>query len=414
MNIKVLGKMAETMGTTIAQMLKVRENPSFLATDEYIDLQLNKNWLMNLAFQMGPNCNGSCYHCYGNYGPNRKGLPSKTLADKVIGDMDEALMLDVILADGEAFRPENKDVVGAFAKISDRFPLSFITNSRFAGTQENAFKWFNFLKENGWATDRTEEHKLTISTGDMYDVPWVNYANLLFAFRHVYGDDFVQKAVVFENYITTDPKKDSPIQQGITNAIFSAFQEMGEPQVTFYNDRGAFSVEFKEGTFGFAVFNNKFQPQGRGLRCKSYMDVNYPFKQWEVKDLGFTPDNLGSLVVASSGDVSFGNSLACFRGGRKFGNVLQESLLSIKKKIYADPIYQAFRLGGVRFLSYLSSQVDSSFIPQGRMHCDVCYSIFEDVPRLNKIKDRLSNNVAESYKQYLSDVGLPRIMEVGN
>ena len=387
-------------------------DPKFLASDSYIAAQLEGNWLVNVAFQMGPNCNLKCSHCYGDYGPHRKGLPSKELADKVIGDLADGGISDITLTDGEPIREENKGVLGSFAEISQRYPVHIITNATFARTLNQSINWFNFLKSKGW--DISRGNSLLVSSGLMYDVSWKNYAHLAFAMHNVFSNTPLDNHLTFAYYSSGDiSKAESNLLNKICSALYTAFQERGHPKITTDENIPSFRfcthVDFGEG-FNFRIDVRDYDPQGRGNCFNSHLDKDFPLKRYDPLTMGFSPDTLGAAIVSSSGDVSFGNSLSCFASGRNYGNVMKESLRTIKKRIYADSAYRAFRLGGVRFMYFLAREQDPNFIVQGRIRCDVCTDLFGNLPLLNRIKSTLEGKgVIETYKRYLEVAGIPQI-----
>lgn len=393
------------------------KNPSSLDSEEYIKAQLDPNWLLNLAFQMGPNCNTNCFHCYGNYGPHRHGLPSKTLAERVAEQLGDAGMAEVVLTDGEPIRKENRDVLGVFAGSASKFPVAIMTNALFANTRDEALDWFRFLRNSGWVPEESVMgcmNRLAVSAGVMYKTPIQNYGNLVSAFADTFGDKVVYYNLYFEDYWSGNEKRDMGRIEDIMKNIGGTLgvkKVVAKPHGKSPADA---LINFDRRT-KVVVHRSYFQPQGRALGCAKYINKYFPLKKPKIKDIGFIPDTYGAIVISSSGDVSSGTSLSCLAEGRKYGNVLQEPLLDIKKRIYRDPIYQAFRLGGVRFLAHLSSEVDPTFSTEGRIHCDICYSVFGNVPRLGQVRSGLQSvGVVPAYKEYLGRLGLPRIIEFGN
>ena len=127
-------------------LLRAGEEPEILGTDKYIDIQLG-NGFSRLTLQMGPNCNRSCFHCYGKFGPDRIGLPSVSVVGKALEEAVEIGLEEVSVTDGEPFREENRRVVEKITGYSSRLPTFFITNGSFAGTLESSLDWFYFLKK---------------------------------------------------------------------------------------------------------------------------------------------------------------------------------------------------------------------------------------------------------------------------
>jgi hypothetical protein len=393
------------------KLMNAAKNRELLASDEYIQAQLNGNWLINLAFQMGPNCNLNCAHCYGDYGPHRKGLPSKELADKVLAEIDESGFLDITLTDGEPIREENRAVLSRFAQASEKYPLGIITNASFAKSMDESKNWFDFLKSNGWNLSRSR-NLLLVSSGLMYNVPWKNYGYLSSALRDVFPDIPLERNLFFSYSSSGDiGKSDSALLNRICGTLAFAFRDKGDPKLTLDQENPFFRfvthVNFGKG-FDFTIDVKDYDPQGRGLNKIS--KKFFPVKPYTVQNMGFSPDSTGAISLASNGDVSFGNSLSCFAAGRNYGNVMKESLRDIKKKIYVDPVYQAFRLGGVRFLYSLAQEKQPNFYIEGRQRCDVCTNIFGNVSLLNSIRENLTtNDVVNCYKNYLDQAGIPKI-----
>lgn len=386
------------------------DNPQLLAGNDYIHAQTAFNWFTRLNFQMGPNCNSTCYHCYGDYGPHRKGLPSKDLAKIVTEQLRATGIREVVLTDGEPMRGVNRQVVGLFAQVSSKHPLMIMTNARFARSQQNAARWIQFLKDNNW--DLSKNSRIVVSTGEMYGVHWHNYANIGFALRRIYPEAPLEKHLEFYLYLTGDFDKDKQIRSGILHGIYSAFRDHGKPRFRL-KDKINPSVDHIyqlcfPGGHTFSIFAKYFDPDGRGRNRASYCDKFFPIKTYEVATMTFMPDRYDGLIVSSVGDVSVGASLSCFARARNYGSVYRESLPEIRDRILHDSAYLAFRLGGVRFMSFLAKEIHPNLTFEGRMKCDLCKRLFDDEETINRIKHNLENKgIVETYHRYLDVAGIP-------
>ena len=164
--------MDEKHGKSIRK--RVLEDPLFLRTDEYIDEMLEKDTLTELVLQMGPNCNLECPHCYGAYGPKRKGFPQLKFVRKALEESVELGIEGITLTDGEPIRLQTKDVLGLAANFSDRITLTIMTNAKFANTVRNTARWISFLKDEGFELNR-DGNLIYVSFGEGYKVHWKNY-----------------------------------------------------------------------------------------------------------------------------------------------------------------------------------------------------------------------------------------------
>jgi len=109
------------------------------------------------------------------------------------------------------------------------------------------------------------------------------------------------------------------------------------------------------------------------------------------------------LWVRYDGNVSFGHSGQCIKEGKFYGNVADDSLGDIKRKIQNDSTYQAFKLGGARFMYHLAQKINPDFKIIGRTRCDVCNAFFRDIKLVSAVREMLNKEgVAESYKEFVN------------
>jgi len=166
---------------------QAEKRTTLLRSDDYIEAQLTRDGLKDLTLQMGSNCNLSCFHCYGNYGPRRKGLPKPRIIKKCLEEAVDISLKRVCLTDGEPFRYQNRKVMGLIAQFSKYLPVNIITNGSFARTKGNTLDWFNFLKDSGFNLAQ-KGNNLEVSCGIMYDINLNNYFRIHSALTEIFPD----------------------------------------------------------------------------------------------------------------------------------------------------------------------------------------------------------------------------------
>ncbi len=398
--------------TAIDTILKSDKNIDIFATDQYIEAQLGFDWILNVGLQMGPYCNRKCNHCYGDYGPDRKGKAKPKIVSKVLEEIPEAGLIGLSLGDGEPLRHDNKEVmrlISEFSASTTDFPISIQTNAVFAKTLGNADRWFRFLRDNGF--DFGENGKLlAISLGEGYDVHHKNYFRAALAMRRAFPEVNLSEHLRFTVLGTDGLEIDGDSINYVYSALYSAFQDKGLPEVKSEEPGKGdlLNIRFDFGDGLSFMTNHPFAaPKGRA-RSFPQMDDIFPIKTSSIEHLGFSPDMYTTLYINHKGDVAFGLSGMCVKEGRYQGNIMEESLKSIKEKISNDPVYLADKLGGLRFMYHLANKIDD-FKIEMRSGCDICDALYSNTQLVGEIRNHLDQEgLVKSYKQYLEEAGLPK------
>ncbi len=384
-------------------LLRAGEEPEILGTDKYIDIQLG-NGFSRLTLQMGPNCNRSCFHCYGKFGPDRIGLPSVSVVGKALEEAVEIGLEEVSVTDGEPFREENRRVVEKITGYSSRLPTFFITNGSFAGTLESSLDWFYFLKDSGFGLEN-EGNSIEVSCGTMYPTDSRDFWRISEGLRQVYGD------IDFGNHlsyrlIAFDGDNSKQVFENVVGAVGYVFG-MEDISASEKKDCLEILMTLKNRVTPMKIRRVYCRPVGRASQMTS-LQKKFPLRKVESSDLGFFPDFFGSLWIGHDGRVSFGSSGRCIYDGKIYGNVQDDSLEKIKQRISSDPVYIGFKLGGVRFIHFLVENIHPEFVGEGRTRCDVCASIFSDSGLVGEVRKKLDScGVVESYKGFIEqfDIG---------
>ena len=385
-------------------ILDAKDKHSILRSDDYINTQLDKKEIRKIIFQMGPNCNLECSHCYGCYGPKRKGLPKKEIIKKTLDDAIGPLFDGCLLTDGEPLRYENREVIKELARNSSNFPLSIMTNTTFARTKENTFSWLNLLKDNGFNLNNPG-NEIHLSCGSMYNVNINNYFRFNETIKRLYPDaDFGKNLTYQFIYFGDSPSQDDLFFE-IIKGIGKSFGGKGELS-SGYNETGILNIKIPTKKSDFKIHCRPCSPDGRAYNSHLFDDL-YPIKDLSVQDLGFSPDLVSDVWVSHKGDVGFGLSGACVRKGRFYGNVMEENFLNIVDKIDSDSVYNAYKLGGVRFMYSLAQEINPDFKIKGRNRCNVCHSFFNDQKLVEKTREKLDRQgIVKSYKKYMKGIDL--------
>jgi len=402
--------MDEKHGKSIRK--RVLEDPLFLRTDEYIDEMLEKDTLTELVLQIGPNCNLECPHCYGAYGPKRKGFPQLKFVRKALEESVELGIEGITLTDGEPIRLQTKDVLGLAANFSDRIPLTIMTNAKFANTVRNTARWISFLKDEGFELNR-DGNLIYVSFGEGYKVHWKNYHKLNVALKVIYPDANFGKHLRY-SLLYGLGEDETELADNVASSLANVFGLDGE--IEFFPESNGkvptYVIPYKKGEYLF-IDCNQCDPQGRATDLNVFDGV-FLFGELSVSKMGFLPREAESLYVAHDGRVSYGIAGGCVREERYAGSLETDSLGEIKRRIQSDEIYQAKKIGGTRFLYAVAQDVNPDFRVFGKIGCDVCHSFFSDSDIIEGVRRRLSQDgVAESYKQFIGSFDLSNKEQCG-
>jgi hypothetical protein len=352
---------------------------------------------------MGPNCNRGCSHCYGNFGSDKKGLPKPRIIQRALDEILKDGILDMNLTDGEPMRHENREVMGLFAEYSKDIPLGIITNGVFARTEKNTLNWLNFLKKSGYELGK-DGNRMRVSFGPGYNVHWHNQGRIASGIKKVFPDiDYGKHLEFFMPFIgrVSEDELSHNINKMVSyffdcdgNCEFEKDEKGGKAVYLFKPNNGGTSIK---------VESALCLPMGRAENVKE-IKKKFPLRESVSDALSFRPDLNEPLYFSSSGDVAFGPSAQCVRPSRIHGNIMKNGLRAIKYRIQDDSIYQAFRLGGVKFLHSLAEGIDSKYSTVSRGKCGVCNSLFEDEEMLGKIKQNIGKGVVRRYRDYIGRI----------
>ena len=389
---------------------EAKANPEVLATDRYIEAQLQRLGLLSISQQMGPNCNLSCPHCYKNFGRNRKGFPKLKTVQKTLEEAVESEFLQISLTDGEPIRHENKKLMKLFAEYSSKLPVAIMTNAVFAYSEKNTLNWMNFLKDNGLEL-KNNPSLFNISTGPTYKVHWHNYARFNWALKQVFPDADFGKILMYQylGYGNLEGEKDNISL--ISRCISYYFNEKRKAIEIDENNNKYIPTGKTPILLGYRLC----EPEGRAKQMKKHFDLlpSRKLREFTVETTTFSVKEWEFLVIDWRGNVGFGVSLRCGGIGRVYGNVNSEHLFKIWKKIDNDEIYQANKLGGARFLYHLAQEINPDFVVTGRINCDVCKEISSSYELVNNIRQKLKREgIIKEYKEYIDQRGIPTLESI--
>jgi hypothetical protein len=385
---------------------KAVSDPSVLASDEYINAQLNYDWLTKATQQVGPNCNLECPHCFGDFGPKRKGLPRKDLVGKLLEEAGESRILSVDLVDGEPIREENREILGMFCRASEKVRMGLISNGSFGFTKESAISWFQFMKENGFNFQR--KNSISISFGPMYHtIPMTNYLNIANAFKEVFPGLEPGGNIGFQTSIGwASAKKELDMEWNLLSMIDKVFgngeQENRVEVIRPSEEESSLIKYYPEGQSPIKIARFLLGPEGRALSHKRFR--NMKSVQAEPEDLDFLPDARIPIYLFSNGEVSFNGIVRCATREKYYGNIADESLVIIKRRIENDPIYQASKLGGAKFLykMYLEEGGEKLYGLRDLIKCATCQGLFRSEKNLDIIRKAIDKKggVVTAFKEY--------------
>lgn len=381
---------------------KARSDYSLLSSDDYINSQMQVSPdYSSVVLQIGPSCNLSCSHCYGDFGRHRK----ERLGLEVVNALlkGNKYTTDICLSDGEPFMEENKEVLKRLAQESYKIKIHCLSNGFFATSEENATNWFRFMQENGWDF-KEQEHLLEFGCGITYKVPVSNYHNIGVGLRRRFGKNLGDRLRF--NFLSFNEPEEYELLKKIAISVGSAFSEKGELKVKYLDDEKRILSELDvivDENLMIPIRYRFCDPIGRA-RGLYYFD--FPEREISIEEIPPSIRMSPQVCVAYNGNVGFGDSQACIKEARVYGNVLNEPLIDIVLRARDDPIFQAKQLGDIRFLTYLARESNSDFRSIGRNGCNLCHDFFSDTQLVGLIRERLSQEgVVNAYKKYISEEG---------
>ena len=379
-------------------------DPSVTGTDAYIEAQMKvAPEISSVVLQIGPACNLTCPHCYGDFGQHRTERPSVKMVKNLL--QRNNYTEDVCLTDGEPFMYENKPVLKYLAKDSKKGRnLHAITNGVWGKTEKSALKWLKFMKKNGWDFS-SKRHSLQVSCGITYDVPVSNYHNIAVAMNKTFGKNLGDR-LSFSFLAYYEPEEMGLLEE-ICEAVGTGFSDGGEIESLYFDEDQTIlrKINLKIDEALTIPINNDFcAPEGRARKIR-YFD--YPEKEIKFEDMPISVRLSPQATVAYNGDVGFGSSQRCMGPARVYGNVNDEMLIQILDRIRKDEIFTAKQLGQVRFLAYLAKEVDPGFKPFGRIDCNVCSAFFEDETLVEAVRQNLKKEgIRTAYRRYVKEIGV--------
>ncbi|MDP2947828.1 MAG: hypothetical protein Q8N88_06960, partial [Nanoarchaeota archaeon] len=261
---------------------------------------------------------------------------------------------------------------------------------------------FEFLIKNGFDLSRKNTY-ISLSMGTMYGIPQENYSRIFRALKEYFPDCDLGKHLLIDIIYGGDKKSTLDIYYRTLESIRKNLD--GIKKVRRKNSCTLFTTKvYRQNGSPVEISMLSCIPEGRArLNIPAFQNLKI-HENLTPHDLEFNPDLNDGLVVRYNGDVGFGLTGKCIRDGKIYGNINGEHLMRIAARIQEDSVYQAFKLGGVRFLSHLSQQV-SNFNIRGIHSCDVCHDIFSDIPLLEKIRKHLSSHeVVPAYREFIDSL----------
>ncbi len=386
------------------------KKPKIQFDDDYINAQLDNPLYNTMLMQAGPKCTLNCSHCYGDYGPHFKEVPSKEVVDITVNAAKDYGIDGITLSDGEPIMDENKYFLSQF--IGSGIPLNVITNSTFAYSHESLKKWASFFKKNGLSFDdvpsnhvkgRKGHTRFTLSQNDAYPLETIKASpRILEVFHDFFGLDDVRDYV--QLYFTWGGGKNG-IQAA--SKLIKTLQNYFSTE-SFIQKENVVLIETGDGRIGtIEISGGTIRPSGKGISF--LMKSGERPKTMVPEKMVFYPDEGTRIHIDHKGDAAYGTSGSCIKESRIKGSILRDSITDIISKIQEDPVYWAFQVGGARFLYYLARLDDLSYSIAGleKCHgCQVCNDIFGNSERIAGIRKRLGRNshmkqkIAEHYLDF--------------
>jgi hypothetical protein len=388
-----------------------RNYPEVQRTEGYILAQTTLNPFRELMLEMGPNCNLSCAFCYAGCGPRRRGLPDAERTESVLAQaIRQGSFKKVYLGDGEPLRERNREVMKVVVSKSSRLSVDMTTNGSFASSPENAIKWFEFLAENGYdlgADIKGRRNMIVVSCGMMYAVPISNYANIINGARSVFPKIDLGRHLVFRFLFTFD-RREPGLFNRVRDLICTAAdaKEIDEAKDFAVTTRGVeYTVRFKlETQTDLELIGKHAHAQGYAKTNPRLLRVHKNQERVMTLNEFMTAPEIGIITwVGHDGRVAYGGDVHCTQEGNTLGNIDSTSLRTLTSRASRDPVFQAYRLGGVKFLYFLAQQIDPKYQVTGYLRCDVCNDLFGNSRRLGSVRNRLlEEGVTDTYRDYIA------------
>jgi len=386
----------------LATLIKqARKNPSVLKSNEFIHARIFSPDSYIMLLEMGPNCNLRCSACCDDCGPDKIGLPSQKIVDRAFADAYRCGIFRVSLTDGEPLREENKGVVKVAAKASSYFEVALVTNGTFANTPEKTLEWFDFLKQNEY---NFRISKMRVSAGAMYPTTKHHFENINQAAGQVTEKD----AGNFLSYLFLLGQDTKDNQRRLMDLVQSIQKSLGKKRVYTYSEKPEdrwIKVHVSKGK-PVNICIGEVEPFGRAANL-AHFNKNWPVKKLELEELFFEEYPVTDFSVMFDGGVHFNDNGGIFGRNNVYGNIKEEHLGVILRRMRADTLFQGFKLGCTPLLYYATKQINPNYSVTGRTGWDVLRYILRDKDLLVEVRKYLSHNgVVDTYKKFVASVDL--------
>jgi organic radical activating enzyme len=356
------------------------ESRDYLYSEKYLDLMLENIHIDRLTFEVGPYCNLNCAHCYANCTSRAKRKLNVKTIQKASDDIDEqdfkVLFGRVLLTDGEPLLSINRR---SLRRVIECFPESSIeinTNGSFARTQDNAKKWFEWLREQGYDIEGQKD-SFNVSASGMYPFTPKQHERIARALVTVnpqlkFGKNNFQYTFVSEPNCGDEEYDFYSKLHYMWLEVFGFDPELEkkEAEKVEYANKHHYFVPTQRGQF--RITRGFISPLGRARKIIP--------KETQIKPIKPMADYVPyaeGVWVGSNGDVALATTKFNFRPGLVFGNVNKESLIEIIKRIVNGQFYKARKLGQSPFLYWTLGQIDSNVRKPRRFYIeysDIVYS----------------------------------------
>lgn len=355
--------------------------------------------------QLSNKCDKNCKICYLGEKKNDYEM-SEDEAKRVRDEILRCNLPNVCLTDCEPFMTPN--LMDIFVEESKRFSTSIVTNG-YPGrnSKKEAAESFRQLKAMGWNFKKIKSDYFGFGTYPMLGISCDSF----------HGKDSLQRTINTLHGLKTAFSKGGEVEIRYTTKRFKKVFDKTDP--VFDQITGSIN-------YFFPLIDNALELEGFDLvgRTKNFniafspADARYvgnnlsyaPKKEKpkNVRDIGFSPESREVISIDCHGNVRYGHDLSC-APGFEFGNVHEKPLDEMIWEMYKDPLVQAFKTGGVKYLYFLYQQAIPGFSASSAEKCDLCSKLRNDADSRERVreffKEKMHENPFFVYHNYLENLG---------
>jgi hypothetical protein len=348
--------------------------------------------VIGVSVQLSNQCDKNCKICY--LGKKRNDYEmSEDEAKRVRDEILRCNLPNVCLTDCEPFMTPN--LMDIFVEESKQFATTIVTNG-YPGRKsiKEAREAFKHLRTSGWSFRRIKSDYFGFET----------YPVLGISCDGFHGKDSLQRTINTLHGLKTAFPKGGHVEIRHTTKNFG--KVLNKKDDKFNQMLGAINYSFPfngnrlDWEDGDLVGETKSFKVSFSPADARYVGNDVSFfpkeeKPKNVQDVVFNPEQREVISIDCHGNVCYGHDLSC-ASGFEFGNIHEKPLEEMLWEMYKDPLVQAFKVGGVKYLYFVYQQANLQFSASSVEKCDLCAKLRTDKDNRERAREFLKEKMHEN------------------